>query len=254
MVIHLCQHPILPIWRPVMDVWCPLCCCGEESPEVKRPSWFPGGLTCLDQHHVHEILGNLVDPSRSPQLCASLRAGGAPSSSLWPGSSCPPPEQSVPRYLMRLVETCWTLEPLDRMAVLWNDLHLARIELTYLGVVDWLPHLKDCLSFYLLVDIPWGDWTAITPQRSCVLFEGITWSGTSLSVGFQVLLGQHLKTFVELDMERRTDMSNVPSFNQCHISVMYWSLPCIDAVLISWSPLVIWTSWLKDLLKEIDMT
>lgn len=29
----------------------------------------------------------------------------------------PPPEQSVPRHLMRLVETCWNLEPLDRMAV-----------------------------------------------------------------------------------------------------------------------------------------
>jgi hypothetical protein len=72
--------------------------------------------------------------------------------------------------------------------------------------------------------------------------------------GFQVLLGQHVKTFVELDMEWRTDMSSVPIFNQCHISVMYWSLPHIDAVLISWSPLVIWMSWLKDLLKEIGMT
>ena len=102
---------------------------------------------------------------------------------------------------MCLEETCWTLEPLDQMVVLLNDLNLTQNELTYLGVVDWQPLLEGFLSFYLLMDIPWGGGLATTPQRSRVLFEGITSNGTSLLSGFQVLLGQHVKTFVELDME-----------------------------------------------------
>jgi hypothetical protein len=78
---------------------------------------------------------------------------------------------------------------------------------------------------------------ATTPQRSCVLFEGITLNGTSLSVGFQVLLGQHLKNFVEIDLELRTDMSCVPIFPVTHFFYALATVPyrcCIDFLVSTW--------------------